>query len=157
MGAMILNAGRVLLVRHAKPGREPYWVLPGGRLEAHETIPECAEREVREEVGLDGSFREVVFVSEFLHEGRHTVDITARVAASGEAELGGDPELAPGSEPTLREVRWVTARELQGLNLLPRKIKEKLLQDILSPAVAIGSGSGRETEREIYLATGGSS
>ena len=70
--------GSILLVRHQKPERAPYWVLPGGRLEPGETIPECAERELFEETGLTVQFSEVLYVSEFMREGRHTVDITVR-------------------------------------------------------------------------------
>jgi ADP-ribose pyrophosphatase YjhB (NUDIX family) len=42
--------GRVLLVRHLYRKR---WGLPGGLLQRHETPPDAARREVREEVGLD--------------------------------------------------------------------------------------------------------
>ncbi len=122
--------GAFLLVRHEKPGREPYWVLPGGRLEPGETIPECAERELMEETGLEGRFVGVLYVSEFLQEGRHTVDITARVEMSGgEASLGSDPEVEEGYEPTLKELRWVDTGELAEIPLLPGWIKERLLQD----------------------------
>ncbi len=129
VGAVVERDGALLLVRHEKPGREPYWVLPGGRLEPGETIPQCAEREVSEETGLDGRFTGVLYVSEFLREGRHTVDVTALVEAEGEAALGSDPEVAPGSEPTLRELRWVGPEELRSITLLPGHLKEKLLED----------------------------
>jgi 8-oxo-dGTP diphosphatase len=131
VGAVVARDGALLLVRHQKPDRDPYWVLPGGRLEPGETIPECAEREISEETGLSASFRGVLYVSEFLREGRHTVDITVRMAPEGdeEAELGSDPELAPGSEPTLRELRWVDADELREIQLLPVWIQARLLQD----------------------------
>jgi len=120
----------LLLVGHEKPDREPYWVLPGGRLEPGETIPECAERELLEETSLEGKFAGVLYVSEFIIEGRHTVDVTARVeAADGEARLGSDPEVAEASEPTLREVRWVGPRELREIELLPRPLKVRLLAD----------------------------
>ena len=60
-----------------------------------------------------------------------TVDITVRMAPEGdeEAVLGSDPEVAPGSEPTLRELRWVDQDELRGIELLPAHIKTRLLED----------------------------
>ncbi len=131
VGAVIERDGALLLVRHQKPDRDPYWVLPGGRLEPGETIPECSEREVAEETGLSARFSGVLYVSEFLREGRHTVDITVRMAAeeSEEARLGSDPEVAPGSEPTLRELRWVETGELRKIELLPAWIRDRLLKD----------------------------
>src|SRR5215213_7023415 len=111
------RGGALLLVRHQKPDRDPYWVLPGGRLETGERIPDCAEREVAEETGLSARFSGVLYVIEIKREGRHTVDVIARMEASGgeEARLGSDPEVAPGSDPTLRELRWVGVEELEGL------------------------------------------
>jgi 8-oxo-dGTP diphosphatase len=131
VGAVVERGGALLLVRHQKPDRDPYWVLPGGRLEPGETIPECAEREISEETGLSTRFSGVLYVSEFLREGRHTVDITVRMATEEdeEARLGSDPEVAQGAEPTLRELRWVEVGELPELELLPTWIKDRLLKD----------------------------
>ena len=134
VATVVERNGALLVVRHHKPDRGPYWVLPGGRLEPGETIPECAEREVAEETGLSARFSGVLYVSEFLRKGRHTVDVTARMEAAGgeEARLGSDPEVAPGSEPTLRELRWVDAEELGEIDLLPRSLKARLLKDAAS-------------------------
>jgi 8-oxo-dGTP diphosphatase len=131
VAAVVEREGALLLVRHQKPERDPYWVLPGGRLEPGETIPECAGRELAEETGLTAGFSGVLYVSEFLREGRHTVDVVVRMALEGEGEarLGSDPEVTPGTEPTLAEVRWVSADELREIELLPASIKEKLLRD----------------------------
>ena len=131
VAAVVEREGALLLVRHQKPDRDPYWVLPGGRLEPGETIPECASRELAEETGLTAGFSGVLYVSEFLREGRHTVDIVARMALEGdrEATLGSDPEVEPGTEPTLREVRWVSVEGLREIELLPASIKERLLRD----------------------------
>jgi 8-oxo-dGTP diphosphatase len=131
VGAVVERDGALLLVRHQKPDRDPYWVLPGGRLEPGETIPECAEREISEETGLSARFSGVLYVSEFLREGRHTVDVTVKMAVEEgeEARLGSDPEVEPGSEPTLRELRWVEVDELREIELLPAWIKARLLED----------------------------
>jgi ADP-ribose pyrophosphatase YjhB (NUDIX family) len=131
VATVVEREGVLLLVRHQKPNRDPYWVLPGGRLEPGETIPECAGRELAEETGLTAGFSGVLYVSEFLREGRHTVNVVARMAleGDGEASLGSDPELEPGTEPTLREIRWVSIDELREIELLPASIKERLLKD----------------------------
>lgn len=54
----VVDAGRVLLVDHAKLGR---WLQPGGHVETRETPVEAAVREVREETGV------VMAVHESLH------------------------------------------------------------------------------------------
>lgn len=130
VGVLVESGGEFLLARHEKPGRKPYWVLPGGRLEPQETIPECAVRELREETGLESRFAGILYVSEFLTGRRHTVDITARVEpVSGEATLGSDPELSEGEEPTLRKVRWVGSEEIRSIDLLPGWLKARILED----------------------------
>ena len=131
VGVVVERNGALILVRHEKPGRAPYWVLPGGRLEPDETIPECAAREIMEETGLTGRFTEVLYVSEFLREGRHTVDVTARFEVDREAEatLGSDPEVQEGSEPTLKELRWVKIEDLAKIGLLPSWVRDRLYED----------------------------
>ena len=144
---VVERGGALLLVRHQKPDRDPYWVLPGGRLEPGETIPECARRELAEETGLTARFSGVLYVGEFLREGRHTIDVVARMklVGEGEAALGSDPEVAPGTEPTLQEVRWVSIDELRDIGLLPASVKSRLLED---------AGNGW-TPDEVYLGSSG--
>ncbi len=131
VAAVVEREGALLLVRHQKPDRDPYWVLPGGRLEPGETIPECASRELAEETRLTAGFSGILYVSEFHREGRHTIDVVARMALEGdsEASLGSDPEVAPDTGPTLAEVRWVSVEELREIKLLPASLKERLLRD----------------------------
>lgn len=53
VGAVILDAGRVLLVRRGHAPMKGEWSLPGGALEVGETLAEGVKREVLEETGLE--------------------------------------------------------------------------------------------------------
>ncbi len=52
VGALVIHAGCVLLVKRATPPAQHEWALPGGRVKLGETLQAAAEREIREETGL---------------------------------------------------------------------------------------------------------
>jgi len=60
VGAVVLDAGRVLLVRRGKPPLMGTWSLPGGMVELGETTRQAVEREIAEECGLAIRVGEVV-------------------------------------------------------------------------------------------------
>jgi 8-oxo-dGTP diphosphatase len=52
VGAIIIEDGRVLLIKRAKAPLLGEWSIPGGMLELGETLREAAAREALEETGL---------------------------------------------------------------------------------------------------------
>jgi len=52
VGAIIIDAGRVVLVKRGHPPLAGEWSIPGGVLEVGETVREAAIREALEETGL---------------------------------------------------------------------------------------------------------
>ena len=57
VSAILRWRGRVLLIRHEKPGKE-YWLLPGGGVNSGESLVDALRRELGEELGID---EELVF------------------------------------------------------------------------------------------------
>jgi 8-oxo-dGTP diphosphatase len=114
VGAVIIEADRVLLIRRGTAPLLGEWSLPGGVLESGETLREAVIREAREETGLMVEPGEMLGVYERVirdEKGRvryHYVliDFLCRVS-SGEAEAGSDAA----------EVRWFKREELPALNL----------------------------------------
>jgi 8-oxo-dGTP diphosphatase len=62
VGAVILESGRVLLIKRGQEPLKGHWSLPGGVVELGETLVAALGREVREETGLEVHIGPVVDV-----------------------------------------------------------------------------------------------
>jgi len=102
--------GRLLLVRRGNPPARGAWSLPGGRVEAGETLAGAAARELREETGLAARIGQVAGVVERIGEGYHYVIVDLWAELDGAEPVAGDDAVA---------ARLVDQAELPGLDLSP--------------------------------------
>ena len=109
VGAVIVDAGRVLLIKRGQPPLQGRWSLPGGVVEVGETLQEALVREVREETGFEVEVGPVVEVLERIERGPddrveyHYVIIDYRcLVRGGQLTCGSDAD----------EARWVTASDI---------------------------------------------
>ncbi len=92
MGAVARDAGRLLLVRRGQDPGRGRWSLPGGRVEAGETLAQAVEREVAEETALRVRCADLVGWVERIGPGYHFVilDFAVTLAAPGTPRAGDD-------------------------------------------------------------------
>jgi ADP-ribose pyrophosphatase YjhB (NUDIX family) len=67
VGAVVVDAGRVLLIKRARPPLRGEWSLPGGAVEVGETLTAAVQREVLEETGLVVAVGDMVEVLDRIH------------------------------------------------------------------------------------------
>jgi ADP-ribose pyrophosphatase YjhB (NUDIX family) len=133
VSAAIFRDGNVLLVRRARPVAAPVYTLPGGVVEAGETLHEAVRREVLEETGLTiepvalAGHREFIVRDEASRVARHFI-----ILAFASRWLSGDPLL----NEELAEWRWAQPQTVAGL-----KTTEGLAE-IVMQAVAMIEGRG---------------
>ena len=115
MGAVILDQGRVVLVKRKFPPLAGEWSIPGGRLKIGETQREGVVREAREETGLTVDPVELLGVYDRLlrdEAGRilyHYVliDFLCR-RLTGELQASGDAD----------DARWFSPEEIEKVSLV---------------------------------------
>ncbi len=90
-GILIENERILLVKQHVDDARN--WSLPGGTLEAGETLEECLIREMREETGLLVAIEKLLYICDRISENRQVVHITFKIRRSGgDLQLGNEPE-----------------------------------------------------------------
>lgn len=120
VSALLRWKGRILLIRHEKLGREA-WLLPGGGVQAGESLIDALRRELAEEVGLadDLSFEGPVAIVESIPPertaaGKHVVHIVFA------ADLGGRSlERVSSADAAVRGHRLFGPDDLDGVVLHP--------------------------------------
>jgi 8-oxo-dGTP pyrophosphatase MutT (NUDIX family) len=110
-GILVLE-DRILLARHARPGRR-YWVLPGGHREPGETLAEALARELEEEAGVRPRRIDLFSVSEVMLGRREVLDVAFRV-------VGFDGQLRLGPAPAGLHDRRLEALELVPMRNIPQ-------------------------------------
>lgn len=92
VGAVVVDDGRLLLIRRGRGAAVGQWSVPGGRVEAGETLAEAVEREVEEETGLAVRCRDFIGWVERISTDHHFVilDFDAELASDPEAHRAGD-------------------------------------------------------------------
>ncbi|MGE5392888.1 MAG: nucleotide triphosphate diphosphatase NUDT15 [Candidatus Saccharibacteria bacterium] len=76
IGVMIFKEGKVLLGKRKNKLGLGQYAWPGGKLEMHESIEDCARRETREEAGIEiKNVRFLRLMNFIAHDGSHFADI----------------------------------------------------------------------------------
>ena len=113
VSAAIFRAGKVLVVRRARKPALNLYTLPGGVVEAGETLTAALKREVREETALEvepvgfAGYREAIVRDAQDRVERHFV-----IVSFAARWLAGEPRL----NEELDDARWLRPAELAGLS-----------------------------------------
>ena len=107
VGAVIVDGGRVLLVRRGREPLKGHWSLPGGALEVGESLHAGLVREVKEETGLTVEPLELIELLDRIHRDGERVRYHYVIADYLCRVVGGALIAASDAD----EVRWVERSE----------------------------------------------
>jgi 8-oxo-dGTP diphosphatase len=84
---VVLHNGKLLCVKlnqykGAMPGAGGYWCIPGGKLEAGESVIDGVKREMFEETGVEPVVGNLLYVQQFEHNGVEFIEFFFHVTNS---------------------------------------------------------------------------
>ena len=112
--AAVIQRDGLVLIGRRKAGDYygGYWEFPGGKIEYGETMEECLERELREELGVE------CIVGPLLTDRVYDYpDRTVRILSFTVEITGGEPEPLEHDE-----IRWVSPDDLFSFSFVPADI-----------------------------------
>lgn len=110
VGAVAVQDDSLLLIRRGHGPAAGMWAVPGGRVEAGETLAEAVVREVAEETGLEAMCDALIGWVERIQGDRHLVILDFAVTVL-------DPH-QPIAGDDAAEAAWVPLSSVPGLDLV---------------------------------------
>ena len=107
VGAVVVDHGRVLLVRRGREPLKGQWSLPGGLLEVGESLTAGVAREVLEETGLNVEPLELIELLDRIHRDGERIRYHYVIADYLCRVIGGELKAASDADA----VRWVERSE----------------------------------------------
>jgi 8-oxo-dGTP diphosphatase len=120
VGAVIVEKGRVLLIKRGKAPLLGEWSIPGGMLELGETLREGAEREALEETGLVVRAGDLLGVFDRIVPDETQRTLYHYVLIDFLCEIISGNVLAAGDAS---DARWFTLADLSDLSLPEETLK----------------------------------
>lgn len=109
VGAVAVFDDRILMIRRGHGPAAGTWSVPGGRVEAGETLAEAVVRELREETGLVGVCEAMVGWAERIGPDHHYVILDFAVTVIDDAD--------PVAGDDAAEAAWVPLADVAELTL----------------------------------------
>ncbi len=121
VAAVIIEDGKLLLIRRGVEPSKGKWSVPGGSVEWGESLMDAVKREVREETGLEIEVGKVAGALDLRTEGADGVSYHYVIIDYFARPTGG--ELGPGDDAS--DARWVSLDELDSYDLTAH-LRERL-------------------------------
>ena len=129
--AVMLSEGRILAM---KDERSPYYYLPGGRVQLHETMENAVVREVQEELGINVRIdrplwlNQGFFTEDVSGERYHEICMYYLIDFVGSSLLSRGQRFIQKEGKRVHVFEWLPMEELESKYFYPEFIKRKGLE-----------------------------
>lgn len=129
VAAVMVNDGKLLVMQDTE---SPYWYLPGGRVQLHETAEAALLRELQEELGVEARVeRPLWLVQNFYREDvnreqYHELGLYVLTDVTGTGLLERGEEFSTREAGQVNTFRWVAFGQLREMYLYPLFIKQAI-------------------------------
>jgi 8-oxo-dGTP diphosphatase len=125
-GVLVEEGGRILMVRHRRPGHYDFWVAPGGGVQGEESLADAARREAHEETGIDVEPIRLAYIEELTQPDLRQCKFWFEARAVGE-----QPCVVPvdASHEHIVEAAWLTRAQLCERQVFPPVLEQRFWSD----------------------------
>lgn len=111
VSALVEKDNRFLLVKEILESGQPYWIIPGGKVEFGENLIDAVKREIKEETNLDVEIKKFIDFQEAIHPkyDYHTVIFFYHAVPQNEDII---------LDKDIIEAKFFSREEIRSLNLV---------------------------------------